>query len=491
MTEQSFQSTDPALEASLGKKRSVLLSGLGFYKLSLQRRKMLTIVFGASLALHVLALLIFGGWIIMRPSIDEVTMFRTPPPARRYEPRELEHKVKVQKQQRSSSRPAMMPRMVSMRVSDLSLPEVKVDPKVIHTTFQPKFRAVSGRGLGAGLGTGHGTHGFGSGVANMNFFGIRARGEKVALLLDVSVSMVEDIRGGIKGFEQVKRRMNEVIDAMPETALFTVIAFADAASSFNGKMEMVIANGDNKRQAKAFIQPFNSGPGNWGLSQGNIQPRPSAGLRAEGGTTRLDLALNAAYMMAADVILVFCDGLPIVNKGYTQDQLAAHQQRVTQWQAENAPRMAAWDQRHAAAQAGAQQVSEKVWVPERPARPAVPARPPSKGPPKEGQAPDRGSPGRPAQPARPGYWTTRTVTRGGYSGPPRPRPPQLADAGHWTLADFIQHLNMLHEDMYKPRGQRPPQIHAIGYIIDNEGHAFLNGLAKAFKGRYRRISKLR
>jgi hypothetical protein len=489
--------TDAALQIELGKGRSTLLSGLGYYKLSRKRRKMLMYIFGGALVVQSIALMAVWGWTIMQQRNEEVVIFRTPPPARRYEPRKLEHKVKVQKQQRSSSRPAMMPRMVSMRMSDLSLPEVKVDPKVIHTTFQPKFRAVSGRGLGAGLGTGHGTHGFGSGVANMNFFGLRARGEKVAILLDVSLSMVEDVRGGVKGFQQVKRRMNEVIDALPETALFNVVAFADAASAMNGKLEMVIANEGNKRRAKDFIRPFNQGEGHWGLDQSNIQPNPGAGLRAEGGTTRLDMALNAAYMMGADVILVFCDGLPMVRKGYTQEQLNAHQQRLTQWNAENAARVAAWQQNYAAAQANAQQVTEKVWVPERPAvpaRPAVPPRPPSKRPPKEGQPPDRGHPGspaQPAQPARPGYWTTRTVTRGGYSGPPRPQPPALGKPGNWTLADFVTHLNMLHEALYKERGQKPPQIHAIGYIIDDKGHTFLNGLAREFKGQYRRISKLR
>ncbi len=470
------QAARRSAEAMLG--RSLLLSGLGYYKLSLKRRKLLTYVIGGSLALHLAALLAFGGWIIMRPRVDDVTVFRTPPPVRRYEPRELEHKVKVQKQQRSSSRPAMLPRLVAMRPSSLTLPEIKVDPKVIHTTFQPRFTPVSGRGLGAGLGTGYGTHGFGSGVANMNFFGIQARGEKVALLLDVSLSMVEDVRGGMRGFEQVKRRINEVIDAMPDAALFNVIAFADAASAMNAKLEMVIANSDNKRLAKEFIRPFNSGPGHWGLEQGNIQPNPRAGLRAGGGTTRLDLALNAAYMMGADVILVFCDGLPMVQRVHTREEREAHRERVEQWRERNTGLMDDWDRRYAATESR----TERVWVPPQPAQPA---RPPSTGPPKEGQAPDRGSP---AVPAREGYWTTRTVREGGT---PRPRPPALPDPGYWTLADFVTHLNALHEDLYVPRGQRPPQIHAIGYIIDNQGHEFLSRLARAFKGQYRRISQLR
>jgi len=487
--------TDAALQIELGKGRSTLLSGLGYYKLSRKRRKMLMYIFGGALVVQSIALMAVWGWTIMQQRNEEVVIFRTPPPARRYEPRKLEHKVKVQKQQRSSSRPAMMPRMVSMRMSDLSLPEVKVDPKVIHTTFQPKFRAVSGRGLGAGLGTGHGTHGFGSGVANMNFFGLRARGEKVAILLDVSLSMVEDVRGGVKGFQQVKRRMNEVIDALPETALFNVVAFADAASAMNGLRNL-------PPRARKSIPSL---PVAFTEESGRSSPRPAdsaaprlRSLNSSASDSRVNISADSLSSGRwSATILVFCDGLPMVRKGYTQEQLNAHQQRLTQWNAENAARVAAWQQNYAAAQANAQQVTEKVWVPERPAvpaRPAVPPRPPSKRPPKEGQPPDRGHPGspaQPAQPARPGYWTTRTVTRGGYSGPPRPQPPALGKPGNWTLADFVTHLNMLHEALYKERGQKPPQIHAIGYIIDDKGHTFLNGLAREFKGQYRRISKLR
>jgi hypothetical protein len=91
-----------------------------------------------------------------------------------YEPRKLEFKVKVSKQQRSSSRPSMSPRMVSTKMSDIALPEIKVDPKIVKTSFQPKFKAVSGAGLGAGLGTGYGIGGFGTGVSSSRAAAIRS-----------------------------------------------------------------------------------------------------------------------------------------------------------------------------------------------------------------------------------------------------------------------------------------------------------------------------
>jgi len=453
----------------------VLLSGLGFYKLSARRQKQLLYVFGGSLAVHLVALLIFGGYIVMRAKPEEAAIFKTPPPARTYEPRKLEHRVKVQKRQRSSSRPSMLPRLVSMRPSQLALPEIKVDPKIVHTTFQPKFKAVSGKGLGAGLGTGYGTGGFGMGVSSVDFFGIRARGDRIAVLVDVSVSMVEEERGGVAGYMRVKQRVEDVVDALSEAGMFSMIAYADAARTLN--KEMVVASNDHKKKAKVFLRPFNT-EGNWGLSSGNVGAS-SIGLDSAGGTTRLDLALTAAFLQGADTILVISDGIPRVKKVWSAEQLLNFQKQRQQWMEANAGRIAAYNQ----AAASAQTVTEKVWVPPQPARPA---RPPSKRPPKEGQKPDRGSP---AVPAKEGYW--KTVTRRTGGGGPRPKPPATPDAGWWTLADFVRHLEILHQAMYQKKGKKPPVIHCIGYQIDDDGHAFLQGLSRHYHGKYRRVRKLR
>ena len=447
--------------------RSTLLSGLGFYRLSVRRRKVLTTVFAGSLVAHLVALAVFGGWVVMRSKPEEVAIFRTPAPTRKYEPRKLEHRVKVQKRQRSSSRPSMMPRLVSMKVADLSLPEIKVDPKIVHTTFQPKFKAVSGKGLGAGLGTGYGTHGFGIGVSSVNFFGIQARGEKIMILVDVSVSMVEEERGGVAGYMHVKQRVEQVIDAISEGGIFNLVVFADAASVM--EKQMVVANNDNKKKAKLYLRPFNT-EGNWGLSQGNVQASKT-GLKAHGGTTRLDLALTAAFQQGADTILIISDGIPMVQKGFTADQHRAWQGQERQWWDENKDRVGEWDRNQAAwvGQGGA----SKIWIP------PVAAK---KGPPREGQT-DTGD--------RPGYWQVVGHSghwRGWY---PRPVPPKKPDPGYWTLTDFLQHLEVLHEEIYLKKGKKPPVIHCIGYQIDKKGHAFLRGLARAYHGQYRRVSRLR
>jgi hypothetical protein len=470
------------------KKASTLLSGVGFYRMALQRRKTLTIVLSISVGVHILGLLIFGGMVVMRHRAEEVTIFETPPPAKRYKPRELEHKVKIQKRQRSSSRPSLTPRLVSMKLSDLALPDIKMDPKIVNTTFQPKFKAVSGKGLGAGLGTGYGTSGFGKGISRINFFGVHAKGERVAILLDVSVSMVETQRGGAIGYMAVKQRIESIIKALNPGSLFTVIAYADAARTIDKLMW--VATQKNKTKARTFVRPYNT-EGNWGLSEGNVHAK-SYGVRALGGTTRLDLALTGAMKMGADTILLISDGLPRVKKGLSRAQVQNHIEETANWNEAHAGDITAWNQANAAAQV----VEEKVWVsgqPAQPAQPGRPARPPSKQPPKEGQPIDRGSPAIPPQPARPatpGYFQMVQHRVGGAEGA-RPTPPPRPTAGWWTLADFTTHINGLHKAYYEKKGSKPPVVHGIGYQIDNDGSAFLKDLSRIYKGQYRRVRSLK
>ena len=401
-----------------------------------------------------------AGIVVFTSMREPPPKFTTPPPSRTYEPRQLEHKVKVQKRQRSSSRPAVVPRIVSTKPSDISLPEVKMDPKLVTTSFQPKFKAVSGKGLGAGLGTGYGTSGFGEGVSSVNFFGIQARGERIGVLVDVSISMVADARGGIPGFMRVKSRVGEVVDALKEGTLFTVIAFADGCNEM--ATELKHANAATRNEAKNFIRPYNI-EGSYGLDSGNYSGS-AHGKRASGGTTRLDLAIGAAMDLGCDTLLIISDGMPMVEKEPSAADMQAWQAKVTQWQAAVANMPAE----------GTGGRMERVWVPPREAIPA------SKQKLKEGQPPPRDIP------AREGHWEERRV--GGTHRPPRPDPPK---PGHWTLADFNEHINLIYEEVYKPQGRKLPNIHTIGYQIDKEGHAFLQSLAKQYHGQYRRVQSLK
>lgn len=425
--------------------------GLGFSRISARRRKQLWILLAASLALHVVGGLVFAGYVVMRSQQQEKPVFVVPPPIKTYEPRKLEHRVKVQKKQRSSSRPSVVPRMAALKPSDLALPKIDLDPKLIRTSFQPKFKAVSGTGMGAGLGTGYGLGGFGTGVSNFNFFGIRGKGDKVAILMDVSVSMVEEDRGGFTGFTRVQNRINDVVTKLDEAAVFNVIAFADAAETWQSSM--AIASAQNKEEARKFIQRFNRDQKNCGLKKGNVTAA-DLGVRAMGGETRLDLALTAAFQNGADTILVISDGLPRVEKGLSKERQAEYDKKLAEWQ-----------KRNAKALANVKYVERKVWV---------------KG--HDGKLREGG----PAGPKRAGREVTKRVPVGMPGGKPKAPGP-----GYWTLDDFLKHLGLLHQSLYAKKGRKLPAIHCIGYQIDHDGGRFLRKVAHAYKGRYRRVNRIR
>lgn len=438
---------------------NAVLSGLGYYKLSQLRRKQIGVILLISLAVHLGILLIFGSVVVIRSILEERTVFTAPPPLKTYEPKKLEHKVKVSKRQRSSSRPAVMPRMVASRPSNIALPEIKVDPKVVRTSFQPKFKAITGIGLGAGLGTGYGLGGFGQGVSAFDFFGIRGRGDKIMVCVDVSVSMVEAERGGPEGFERVKSRIGKVIDALSEKTLFNVVAFADAGQVWQN--EMVPATEQNKREAKKFLLPYNT-KGRYGLDSGNVQSS-NIGLAAGGGTTRLDLALTAAFLQGADTILIISDGLPRVQKQMTADQSAAWNAKMEQWQQANKAALEAYSQ----AMANMTYREERVWVA------------PQGASLKEGNV----------HGAREGHFENRRVPT--KPVPHRPQAPEMPDNMRWwSLQDFVEHFGILNEHCYVKKGKKAPIVHTIGYGIDKEGGDFLQAFTKQYNGSYRRVGKI-
>jgi hypothetical protein len=438
----------------------------------------------ASLILHGTLLLVATIFVISHIMYNRESTFKgQPPPAKTYEPRKVELKVKVSRQQKSSSRPSMAPRLVSSRESaHLALPEIKVDSKLVSTTFQPKFKAVTGKGLGAGLGTGYGTSGFGEGVSAINFFGIQGKGERIAIMVDVSVSMIETGEKAGKGFTdymRVKQRVGAVVDSLKDGTLFNVIVFADACSEMEPKM--VFANNETRKEAKQFIQPYNTDRNNYGLTSGNFHG--SGGLRAAGGTTRMDLALAAAMKDGADLIMIITDGLPEVKKILEPEQMEAYNAMRSNWATANAGAVAAAQanmQAYQAQVAAMPATAVRVWVPEQPARPPRPAEL------KEGARPDPGSP------AVSAHWETHVQTPSVGGGPPAmPAPPPPPEPGMWHLPEFIRHVTLMYEEIYKPKGLKPPVICMIGYQTDKEGDMFMRQMAATYKGQYRLVSSMK
>ena len=213
----------------------------------------------------------------------------------------------------------------------------------------------------------------------------------------------------------------------------------------------------------------------------------SSGLRAAGGTTRLDLGLTAALNMQADTILIISDGIPRVGKVLSEAQAEAHRERVAAWQAANSKNVSNWDAKWGN---GGGEV-DRVWVPPQAApkpkkktkKEIEAEQAAAKLPPREGQGRGGGGGGG----GRAGHW--KIIRDRNYK--PRPQPPGAPKPGMWTLNDFIEHVTRMHAHYYKPSGLPEPKVFGIGYAIDKDGHRFLQQLSKHYKGQYRRVARIR
>ena len=477
--------------------RNVFLVDKGGLQLSKQRRRTITRVLWVSAALHVLALAVFGSITILEALREETSVFVVPTPMRTYQPRQLEHQVRVQEQQRSASRPQVTPRLVSAKASDLALPEIRIDAKSVTTSFQPQFKAVASGGVGIGMGAGYGLGGFGPGVSRFNFFGIRGRGSRVAILLDASISMAEESeeRGvterGIENYQRVKDRIDAVIGALGHETMFNVIVFAQSVGVW--RSEMQVATDENREAVRTWLEPVNSRVA-WdavGFRSGTTNSEH--GLRATGGTTRFDIALAKAFQQKADTILVICDGDVWVTRDATSEERAAHEAAMERWRRDN--RRALEDQARDAERARYEE--RRVWIPGQPAQPARPAQPAVAGSPvirERGGSGGGGRPAIPAQPARPATPGRYEMQRVRVDEPRQVQTtpqPSLPGTTTWTLDDYHRHVDMLYEAFYKEEGRSMPVIHVIGYRSAHTDSGFLNRFVRNYGGEFRRVSSIR
>lgn len=437
----------------------------GSHRLAEIRRKTLLRLLGICGGIFILAGLALGATVILTNSFSKSPpIFEAQASLKTYNPREIVHRVKLQRLQRSSRRPQITPRMVAARFNDEALPELPMDPERTKSTFQSNFNPAGL--IGEGVENGYGPKGFPRGRGSeIDIDILRFRTERLAILVDVSESVVEPAMGGIRGFARVKERINQVIDSLSHETLFNVIVFADAASAWQTRLD--VATDVNKNAAKLWLQPFNASEDHKGLVTGNLEPS-KLGLQAVGGTTRLDLALTAAFENRASAILIIGDGAPRVRKVLSGEERTAWNKMQEDWRKKNGDAVA-----EAVEPGGGEDVSpartrrERVWVSEI----------------------SRDS-GREIG----GQWEWREVPVGGGGGggsrpPVPPRPVMPDDFQWWTLADFIQHFSILQEELYARQGIPPPVVHCIGYRVDDEGREFLNGFTRHYKGQYRTVKK--
>jgi von Willebrand factor type A domain len=444
-------------------------------ELATKRKQPLLGTFSVSVLIHAAIIAILGGVVVFKVFERPPAQFKPPPPpakTTKIEPRKLQHRIKIREQQQNSGRPRVSPRLTANRVSGISLPEIDVDPMAapVKSNIQKNIgKNFSMGGLGSGLGSGTGSGGLGLGTSTVSFFGIQAAGERIAFVVDLSRSMVEDDKGGLNGINVLKSELKGMVEKLNDGTFFNLIFFDSDVDIF--KPKLVVAKPGSKKEAADFISPYYSDFGKEVLQKYSQDDRswPSATrlhnynlpmfeatakyVNPGGGNTQIDAPLAAAFQMQADTIFIISDGAPTFERALFGKELEEFQRRV----AEAADRKAKLSAKELERMEKSNKESaEKYW--------------------KDIDAEN-------AKRARRGL-PPKVFENGGPGG-------VGFDVGRPTLtpSQIIDYIHAIAVEVYGDP-KKMPKIYTVAYGADAGGDAFLQSLAREFHGRYRKIRGL-
>lgn len=149
----------------------------------------------------------------------------------------------------------------------------------------------------------------GIGPSRIDFFGIRAEGEKVVFIIDASATMLEDRTGGLATYDYIKSELAKIVSELKPTMLFNLI-FYDQQRVCMFRPNLVPATREIAGELATWMQSVNSDRSQAGLSpeQNNYQApilyETAVGADAQGWV----LAFQAAMEQQSDTIMMLGSG---------------------------------------------------------------------------------------------------------------------------------------------------------------------------------------
>jgi len=220
------------------------------------RRALIISILIGSIAVHVVALVLFGLWTVAQH-------FRRP--EARFEmkkvvkipPKTPEHKMNVARHEAMAPKPVFNDKLISTRPVEFALPDL---PKVNLDQMLPldpselisdQINGLLGSAaMGSGLGSGF--EGGGGSGTGLSFFGMKAEGNRILLLFDVSLSVVNKANAAGVPLEKIQEETLKLIDSLPISNRFSMIQFTGNYMPFTD--ELIAATPGNKKLAKAWVE---------------------------------------------------------------------------------------------------------------------------------------------------------------------------------------------------------------------------------------------
>ena len=405
--------------------------------------------------INAIVLLILGGFTVYQYVAPEETALEAPPALVPIEPPSVTYNQSKTKDRQKKSQKPKQQRITTKAISLMNTPEIDIQIAQVAPGVSVDATIVDSLDSGYGLSRG----GMRMGESAVDFFGIKSKGERIAIIVDVSRHMLIEERGDIPGFIRVKEQVQGVIEGLSSATLFNLIAFSNDVDAMSG--DLILANTENKERAARFMEPYWKADGGRfapdakkGPYLRNVRPKFGGEIIPISGSGRMDKALATAFEMNADAIFMITCGVPNIARKPTEKEAAATAKAIDAWEKRKARYSKEDFKEYEAKVAKARELRKKEVEADRKRRDA------------KGLDPRIGSIKSKVQwPKSP--W-------GGKPG-----------GGKYIRGDerFIDWMKELAEINYGNRRDWPP-VHVIGYSISQGGGAenFLNRLRKAFPG---------
>ncbi len=328
----------------------------------------------------------------------------------------------------------------------------------------------------------------GAKASAVNFFGVKGEGTNVYFVVDVSDSMVEQDKGGIEGYRNLKDKLGKMVQSLAPETSFNIVFYGDAADLF--MPTSVSATPENQKAAIKFLEQYMASTSKRGNISRNYKPKITT-LPSMGGTSRMDLGLAAAFEGRADTIFVLTDGKPVIRRAMDEKEREEYRKKMAdaeisaadrqKYEKEVAEYRKEFEKYNEEMKKYREKYADKL---QEKTRKEAENRAKGKGRVVEGQG-----------------FVVDPVRIPGLPDPPRapvvPPPPArknqgqavaAPDLGNWTDDQILEYLKETLAGTYKKDGYDLPSIHGVAFMSKSSEEKFLRALANRNNGNFMRIS---
>lgn len=267
-----------------------------------RRRGLISAVILGAIIVHVAGLVVATAVIVARFYSEPKAIFEIPRDIR-VPVKTREHKMNMAKNEAIAPKPTFNDRLVSIRPTKFSLPEMpKIDMEQLLPLDPSEIVSdqissmVGSSGLGSGMGNG-GSGSGGMGSTGMSFFGIKTDAKRILLLFDVSGSVVNKANASGMPLTRIKEETSELISKLPVNCRYSIIQFVRNFKPFSE--ELVAATPVNKDLAHQWIET------QW--DESGMMPAGGPGVKST-IPNGLPFVLDYAFSLKPDTIFLISDG---------------------------------------------------------------------------------------------------------------------------------------------------------------------------------------